>query len=253
MGWLSPPSRAAAIVGALALSTIGIWLLGSIATRSTRAEFVDQASLAATLLGFAVAVIAFLAAAEQVHLANTPPALEIRWRRPPDLERIRGGAEGSNVTLHYSLHNAGPGAAVIYSLTLRPTLETISTHATQRRPLGAQTPFRVALSGSSPVSDGSLLEWNLEYPNVFFIATPTIHAGRLASIDAGQTIDLPPLSMWVDDNVGVSALREIGPLRFHFPFHIQTEKKFYMQDVLIDLPLTSADTASPAPQSPPPS
>ena len=85
----------------LTVATVALWLTASILSHSTRSEFVQQAELAATLLGVAITAVALWAAGYQLlPIACTcTPGCARRMRHPPS---GRGGS-------HARAQNDSPG------------------------------------------------------------------------------------------------------------------------------------------------
>ena len=81
-GWMfgSPPR---VLLLCLTMAVVGVvtWLVGSILSQSTRAQFIDQAELTATVVGFLVTAAALVGAAYQLAITLEPPRLELRGTR----------------------------------------------------------------------------------------------------------------------------------------------------------------------------
>ncbi len=78
-GWMfgSPPR---VLLLCLTMAVVGVvtWLVASILSHSTRAQFIDQAELTATVVGFLVTAAALVGAAYQLAITLEPPRLELR-------------------------------------------------------------------------------------------------------------------------------------------------------------------------------
>lgn len=182
-----------------------IWLVGSVLAHSSRAQFIDQATLSATVAGFIIAFRGLVFAAEQLRATVSPADIAMALRTP-DVWISRSSYErsprGSNMLI-IVLTNGGPAPLRVTRVDLEPSV----IHLEERGSWSSREGFIVGPGYVSEFAGGHGTQWAVE--------TAEFGARHLwltdeFSIPPNGVHALPPLTVEMDDPAAAKAMVSEG-------------------------------------------